>query len=137
MKHHNPTSILFLLLCSLPFAIQAQFLPRFTQYREYAGLINPAAVQYDYLANNGYYQLSIGVSHRSEGLTNLQEVPQTQVLRVSWMPTLGNRFRLLLGAYVIKDQFGPTQFSGAFLRVGAFTYASPAFGVLSVGFNVG
>lgn len=137
MKRYNPIYLFMLLLCCFLLKANAQFLPRFTQYREYVGLINPAALHYDYLANNGFYKFSIGLSHRSEGFSNLQETPQTQVLRFTWIPSSGNRFRLLLGGYVLKDQFGPTGFTGAFLRLGAFTYASEEFGVLSVGFNAG
>lgn len=115
----------------------AQYLPRFTQYREYWGLINPAALSTDFIANDGYYNLSLGLSYRREVFGTVKEAPNTQTLRGVWTPKSPGRFSLLLGGYFAKDSFGPTSFTGSFIRIGSFAYSSETFGFLSGAIGLG
>lgn len=111
-------------------------LPRFTQYRVYRGIINPAALESHYLEFDRKYHLTASASYRSEGWSQQVEAPNTQLLQWSWIPPIGNQFKFLTGGYLYQDQFGPTKVRNGAIRLGAFSYDSP-FGHLSLGFNLG
>ena len=111
-------------------------LPWVSQYREYRPVINPAALSNDYVAVDGYYNLAIGLSHRNEGLPEGVDVPNTQLLQVNWASNHDKRFQLLAGAYVMRDQFGPTRWTNSAIRLGSFLYDQD-FGLLSLGLSFG
>ncbi len=135
MKSVLPIYSLFGLLFVLTTPLQAQ-LPRFTQYREYRSVINPAALESHYLQYDQHYNLSFGISYRNEGVSGEVQTPNTKLGRISWIPEIGNRFRPVIGGYVLQDQFGPTKFLQAAVRLAAFSYDSSS-GNLSAGFNLG
>ncbi len=130
-------SIVF--ICILDFQLYAQQLPWFSQYREYQGIINPSFLSSDFIASEGFYNSSMGLSYAQAGFANISEVPVTQTLRAEWIPKslLKQNFGLLLGGFILNDQFGPTGFTGAFARIAIFASGVPKTGGLSIGFNVG
>lgn len=93
-------------------ALSAQQLSLFTQYRESAPLINPAAMEVDYL--NFGYNITVGLNYRKQW-TGISGSPETQSARFSYVsPESG----LVAGGFVINDQTGPTGFTGAYGRIG-------------------
>ena len=109
---------LVILLVSTSF-IQAQQLSLFTQYRENATLINPAAMESDFL---GWGQnLTLGANYRAQW-TGISGAPTTQSLRISY---LNDETGLLLGGHVLNDQTGPTGFTGVYGKVGAVISNDP------------
>lgn len=120
---------LFLLLTILE--LQAQQLPLFTQYRENMGIINPAAINQDYLL---YEQpLSFGASYRVQWV-GLENAPTTQTLRGEY---LFEKLGLFAGGYIINDQTGPTGFTGIYGKIGGLISDDPAYRGISVGLTAG
>jgi len=129
------TRILPLLLLSLaPIAVFAQQLSLFTQYRENATLVNPAAIEGDYFAYG--QNLTFGVSYRTQwvGLTN---GPRTQTLRGSYLNTEYSGVTLLAGGHLINDQTGPTGFTGVYGRIGGVVSGDPEYSGLSIALSAG
>lgn len=122
-----------LIFCSS--LVHAQ-LPRFAQYRAYRSIINPAALESHYLQYDRHYNLTFGLSYRNESAFSKGDSPHTQLANINWVPKMGNQFRLLVGGYVMQDQFGATKMSSGAIRLGVFSYNAP-FGNISLGFNVG
>jgi type IX secretion system PorP/SprF family membrane protein len=119
----------FLLLSTL---LKAQQLPFFTQYKEYHVLINPADISLDYLTKGG--NMSFGGSIRRQ-FTSLSNNPQTQLLRGGCVFE-GDDVSLNTGLNIIKDQTGPTGFTGAYLRLAGIVHQGKKGG-FSAGFNAG
>ena len=119
----------------------AQQLPLFTQYREYQGMINPAAINSDYF--NWEHNLSIGASYRNQW-TNLSGSPKTMALRGEYVMSEN----LLAGAYILNDQTGLIGLTGIYGRLaGMISFdnnsnnynrnGSSSSNLLSFGLNIG
>lgn len=113
--------------------LQAQQLSLFTQYREQASLINPAAVENDYLtyARN----ITFGASYRAQWV-GLANAPTTSVVRGSYLYDQGST-GFILGGHLINDQTGPTVFTGIYARGAVIVGRDPEYGGLVVGLSAG
>jgi type IX secretion system PorP/SprF family membrane protein len=120
------------LLCVFSTQLKAQQLPFFTQYKEYHALINPADVSLDYITKG--YNTSFGSSIRRQW-TNISNNPQAQLLRGERIFE-GNAVSLNTGLHIIKDQTGPTGFTGAYVRLAGIV-ENGENGGFSAGFNAG
>jgi type IX secretion system PorP/SprF family membrane protein len=113
-------------------AVNAQQLPFFTQYREYHTLLNPAAVSMDYITKD--FNMSFGASVRRQWI-DIANNPQTQLLRGGYV-VKGDAVSLNTGFHLIKDQTGPTGFTGIYGRLAGIVGNSDNGG-FSAGFNAG
>jgi len=117
-----------------PIAVFAQQLSLFTQYRENATLINPAAIEGDYFAYG--QNLTFGVSYRAQWV-GLANGPRTQTLRGSYLNTEYSGVTLLAGGHLINDQTGPTGFTGVYGRIGGVVSGDPEYSGLSIALSAG
>lgn len=124
----------FALVWGLP--LSAQQLSLFTKYREAATILNPAALEADYLTSEGDYNLTIGLSIRQQW-TNIENSPQTQTARLSYVLDNGGFATLTTGAYLVNDQTGPTGYSGAYGRIGVLLGRDPEYAGVSIGLTAG
>lgn len=123
--------ILLLITClNLP----AQQLSLFTQYRENATIINPAAVESDFFAYGN--NITLGASYRAQWV-GLSGGPRTQILRGSFMSMGGAGVNLTAGGYLINDVTGPTGFTGFYGRVGGIVGSDPEYSGLALGLSGG
>ncbi len=122
----------FLILAS--FFVEAQQLTLFTQYRENIGIINPAAVESDWMAFG--QNITIGANYRAQW-AGLQNAPRTQTLRGSYLYADGAGVSFMGGGFLMNDQTGPTGFTGVYGRVAGIITSDPAVGGLSVGLSAG
>ncbi len=129
----NGLRLLTALLC-LHGVLGAQQLSLFTQYRENATLINPAAMESDFLAfgNN----LTIGLNYRKQW-AGLSGSPETQSLRLSYINKNWSGATLTAGGYLLNDVTGPTGFTGVYGRLGAVIGPDPEFSGLSIALTGG
>ena len=116
------------------FFVEAQQLPLFTQYRENATLINPAAMESDFLASG--QNLTFGVSTRSQW-TGLAGGPRTRVLRGSFINAKGSGATILAGGHIITDQTGPTSITGIYGRAGVVISSDPEYGGIALALSGG
>lgn len=126
-----------LIICLNLFFVSLQYaqqLPLFTQYRENAGVINPAAVNYSYLLYE--HNISAGISYRNQW-SGLVAAPKTQTFRGEVMTTDYEPVNLIAGGYLINDQTGPTGFTGFYGRIGGIVSEDPYYGGLSAGITFG
>jgi len=123
-------SLLFFSLVLVSKTLTAQQLSLFTQYRENIGIINPAAVENDYLAfgNN----ISFGASYRTQWL-GISGNPRTQTLRGTFLADQMSGVAIMAGGQLINDQTGPTGFTGFYGRIAGILTDDPAYGGLSIG----
>ncbi len=126
--------ILFFVLIFVAELISAQQLPLFTQYRENAGIINPAAVSNNYLLHE--HNISFGASYRKQWV-GLDAAPETQTLRGEYMYAESGGFAWIAGGHIINDQTGPTGFTGAYGRIAGIITDDPYYGGLSFGLSFG
>ncbi|MDN3636231.1 PorP/SprF family type IX secretion system membrane protein [Neolewinella lacunae] len=112
----------------------AQQLSLFTQYRENATIINPAAMESDFLTFG--YNMSFGANYRRQW-AGQQNTPETQSIRFSYINSQASGVALTGGGYLMNDQTGPTGFTGAYGRVGAVISRDPEEGGISVGLSAG
>lgn len=112
----------------------AQQIPIFTQYREQAAFINPAALNQDFFTNG--YNFSFGASYRRQWL-ELNNAPTTKLLRGEWFQKDREGFNLLAGGYVVQDATGPTGFTGAYARVGGIFTDDAAEHGISTALTIG
>lgn len=112
----------------------AQQLPLFTQYREFAGIINPAYINSDYFLQE--YNLSFGASYRSQWVGQ-PGTPRTMALRGEYV--LGDRGSVggVFGGYILHDQVGPTSSTGAYGRIGGILSSDPRDGGFCMALTVG
>lgn len=114
--------------------LQAQQLSLFTQYRENATIINPAAVESDFLAFG--QNLSFGASYRAQWV-GLENAPRTQTFRGSFISKDMTGVSIMAGGHIINDQTGPTGFTGIYARVAGVVTGDPEFNGLSIGLSAG
>jgi len=117
-----------------PIAVFAQQLSLFTQYRENATLINPAAIEGDYFAYG--QNMTFGVSYRAQWV-GLANGPRTQTLRGSYLNTDYSGVTLMAGGHLINDQTGPTGFTGVYGRIGGVVSGDPEYSGLSIALSAG
>ena len=133
----NPKTLalgLFLLTCQG--ALFSQQLPLFTQYREYYGYINPAALTTDFLASSRYSFNAFGVSHREQWLSGKFSAVRTSVARGEFFFETGSSVSFVAGGYFMSDKVGSTNQVG-FLGRGAVYLGDPAHNFFGLGFTAG
>jgi len=132
---NKPTRILIACIV-LAFHAEAQQIPIFTQYRENAGIINPAALPSDFFTDG--HNLSFGTSFRKQW-ADLPTGPTTQLIQGTYFPNNNGEVgvNLLTGGYIINDQTGPTGFTGAYARLGGIISSDPKYSGLSIALNAG
>jgi type IX secretion system PorP/SprF family membrane protein len=123
-------AILILTTSILP----AQQLTLFTQYRENATVVNPAAVEGDYLIFG--QNLTLGASYRAQW-TGLSGAPRTQTVRLSYLNAEGSGIALMTGGQIINDQTGPTGFTGLYGRLSGMLTDDPEYGGFAIGLSAG
>jgi len=111
----------------------AQQLPLFTQYREMAGFINPAAVPLDHLLYN--YHIFIGSSARFQWVSK-ENTPRTQTLHGEWIGK-GDAFALMAGGYLLNDQAGRIGTTGMYGRLGSIFFGDQEEGGISTALSFG
>jgi type IX secretion system PorP/SprF family membrane protein len=122
------------LLCLAYFNLNAQQIPLFTQYRETQGIVNPAAINYDYFTDR--HQTSFGLSFRRQWL-DMTNPPTTQVLRGEYFAADRSGVAILAGGYLLRDQTGPTGYTGVYGRFATVFTEDAAYSGLSIGINAG
>jgi type IX secretion system PorP/SprF family membrane protein len=123
-----------LLLASAATGLSAQQLSLFTQYRENLTVINPAAVESDYLVFG--QNMTFGASYRNQWV-GLEGSPTTQVARLSYLADGMSGVALMGGAHIINDVTGPTGLTGIYGRVSGILTDDPAYGGFVVGLSAG
>ncbi len=122
------------MLVPAAFFLQAQQLSLFTQYREHTSIINPAAIEGDFLAFGR--NINFGASYRSQW-TGLSGNPTTQTLRGTYLAADMSGVAIMAGGHLINDQTGPTGFTGMYARFGGVLTNDPAYGGLAIGLTAG
>lgn len=121
-----------LLHCSI--SLTGQQLNLFTQYRENAVILNPAAMESDFLAFGS--NLTFGASYRAQW-AGLAAGPRTQTLRMSFINKRFAGVTPLLGGHIINDQTGPTGFTGIYGRFGGVVSSDPEYGGFAIALTAG
>lgn len=122
-------------LILLPYWLQAQQLPLFTQYREYNGIINPASINSDYFLDD--YHASFGASLRLQWM-GVARNPKTPLIRGEYFHKSKKAyFHLLTGGWLLNDQTGPTSTTNFNARIAVLRSASPEKGGFCAGLSMG
>lgn len=131
-----PTKLrpLVLFLCLGGGYLPAQQLSLFTQYREAATMINPAAMESDWLAFG--YNMNFGAGYRRQW-AGQENTPETQTLRFSYINPNSTGVTVTAGGYLLNDQTGPTGYTGFYGRIGTVIGRNPDEAGLSVGLSAG
>ena len=113
---------IIVVLMLISFWSEAQQLPLYTQYREQATLINPAAMEPDFIAfgNN----VSVGASYRTQW-AGMPGAPETQSLRFTYFDNSKSGVSLVMGGHIQNDQTGPTGFTGIYGKIGGVISSDP------------
>lgn len=119
---------------SIALSVKAQQIPLFTQYREMQGVLNPAAINYDYLTDK--HTSSFGASFRRQW-SDINNAPTTQVLRGEHFMNRLSGVGLLVGGHLMNDQTGPTGFTGVYGRLATVFSSDLEYSGLSIGLSVG
>ncbi|MCB0570965.1 MAG: PorP/SprF family type IX secretion system membrane protein [Phaeodactylibacter sp.] len=122
----------FLLLAA--YCTQAQQLTLFTQYRDNGGILNPAAVESDWMAFG--QNVTFGASYRAQWV-GLDHAPRTLSARGSYLYADGSGVTLMAGGYLMNDQTGPTGFTGLYGRIAGIVTQDPEVGGFSIGLGAG
>jgi len=112
----------------------AQQLPLFTQYHENVGIINPAAVNSNYILYEN--NISFGLSYRRQWI-GIETAPETQTLHGEYMYAETGSFGWIAGGFILNDKTGPTSFTGAYGRIAGIITDDPYYGGLSFGLSFG
>ncbi len=113
--------------------VKAQQLSLFTQYREQAEVLNPAALSTAYLA---YEQnVAFQASYRKQWV-DLKSGPVTQMISGSYLYD-GSGVSLMAGGHLINDVTGPTAFTGLYGRLGGVISGDPYFGGVALAISGG
>lgn len=130
----RPIYLAAMLLVAFSLGLQAQQLTLFTQYRDNASILNPAAVESDFLAFG--QNISFGASYRAQWV-GLQNGPRTQTLRGSYLHTGGSGVSFMTGGFVMNDQTGPTGYTGLYGRIAGVVSSDPEERGFVVGLSAG
>lgn len=125
---------LFAIVFLTTYWLPAQQLSLFTQYRENSTIINPAAIESDFLAFG--QNITFGASYRAQWV-GLDNAPSTQTIRGSYLYADGQGVALMGGGYIMNDQTGPTGFTGFYGRIGGLLTQDPEVGGLAIGLSAG
>ena len=124
--------LFFSLFCA---SANAQQLPLFTQYREYTGVLNPAAISSDYFLDD--YKMNFGLSVRSQW-RGVAKNPKTQLLRGEWFNKRDYATaHLVVGGWLMNDQTGATGTTSAAGRIGVLVSDYPEQAGVSAGISLG
>jgi len=115
---------LFVLLAVQSTQLFGQQLSLFTQYREQATMLNPAALEQDFITTGR--NLTFGASHRVQW-AGIEGAPKTQTVRISYINSEASGAALNAGGYMFNDQTGPTGFTGVYGRLGAVISDDPQY----------
>jgi type IX secretion system PorP/SprF family membrane protein len=124
----------FLLIIPAFCHVKAQQLPIFTQYREYATFLNPAAITSDFFMSQHAFSASASYRLQWEAV---EGSPQTQLLQANTMLQGGQSNALLLGGTLLHDQTGPLSALGAYGRMGGLIAGDVEEGGVSLGLSLG
>lgn len=113
---------------------KAQQLSLFTQYRENATIINPAAVESDFLAFG--QNLSFGASYRAQW-AGFNNAPTTQTVRLSYLNKEYSGVTFMAGGHLMNDRTGPTGFTGFYGRIAGVLTQDAEYNGFVVGLSVG
>jgi type IX secretion system PorP/SprF family membrane protein len=114
--------------------LNAQQIPLFTQYREAQGILNPAAINYDFFTDA--HKTSIGLSFRRQWL-DMTNPPTTQILRGEHFMADRSGVAILAGGYILRDQTGPTGYTGIYGKFATIFTDDAEYSGLSIGLNAG
>lgn len=134
MKNARLFGLGFLLALMSAGSLNAQQLSLFTQYREAATMINPAAMESDWLTYG--YNMSIGANYRKQWVGQ-ENSPETQSIRFSYINPYKTGATFTAGGYLLNDQTGPTGYTGIYGRLGTVISQNPDEYGISVGLSVG
>lgn len=115
-------------------SLSAQQLSLFTKYREAATLINPAAMESDWLTYG--YNMSFGANYRRQW-ADQENTPETQTIRFSYINPYKTGATFTAGGHLINDQTGPTGYTGFYGRIGTVISQDPQSYGISVGLSLG
>lgn len=127
-------TLLPVMLVLFSIALQGQQLSLFSQYRENAVIINPAAMESDFLAFG--HNMTFGASYRAQWV-GLASGPRTQTLRMSFVNKRYAGVTPLFGGHIINDQTGPTGFTGVYGRIGGVVTSDPEYGGFAIALTAG
>ena len=130
-------NLLFLaaFVCVAGFSLEAQQLPLFTQYQDNLTLINPAAVNPNYLTFE--QNVSFSGSHRSQWTGYEGRNPRTTIISGDYTSTRGRGFNMNVGGSLFTDKTGPTSFSGIYGRFSGIISNDPYYGGIAIGLTAG
>ena len=114
--------------------VGAQQLSLFTQYRENATLLNPAALESDFLTFG--YNVGGGINYRRQW-AGIAGSPESQSARFSYVNPNRSGATIHAGGYVLNDQTGPTGYTGVYGRIGTIISQDPEDYGISVGLTAG
>jgi type IX secretion system PorP/SprF family membrane protein len=136
MKYTRLLGLGFVLALISGSTLFAQQLSLFTQYRENATLINPAAMESDFLTSEGEYNMTFGANYRRQW-AGQENTPETQSIRFSYIDNDRSGATFTAGGYLLNDQTGPTGFTGIYGRVGTVIGSNPEYAGISVALSAG
>ncbi|NNE29384.1 MAG: type IX secretion system membrane protein PorP/SprF, partial [Saprospiraceae bacterium] len=116
------------------FGLSAQHLPLYSAQNDHIGVVNPAGLNQDQMIE-GHYQ-TFGASFRRQWL-QFDNGPITQFIRGDYIFHNGSTTGLIFGGHLINDRTGPTGFTGAFGRFGAFLSDDPHYGGVGLALHGG
>lgn len=114
--------------------LDAQQLSLFTKYREQATILNPAAMESDWLTYG--YNMTAGASYRRQW-AGQENTPETQTIRLSYINPYKTGATFTAGGYLMNDQTGPTGYTGFYGRIGTVISQDPQSYGISIGLSAG
>lgn len=139
MKTLLPSLVFVLCYCSL----SSQQLPLFTQYREYAGFVNPAAITIDYFVAGAPDRLvKVGGGSRLQWVGNESFTISTSILNAEGFTRIGSgNVSAGGGLFFLQDQVDVTSMNGFYGRGAIYVGNSDRASFTSfwggLGFSVG
>jgi len=126
--------LLFLIVMSLGrFSAFGQQLPLQSQFNDLQSVINPAAMNTNYLYSN--YTFNIGINHRSQW-TEIPNAPKTNILHVDYVYENGP-FSLISGGHIVQDQVSKIKTTGFYGKIGGLFSDNPKETGISLGLSGG
>ena len=120
-----------IILTGLP--VIAQQLPLQSQFNDLQGIINPAAMNTNYLYSS--YTFNIGINHRSQW-TGIPHAPKTNILHLDYIYENGP-FSLISGGHIIQDQVSRIKTTGFYGKIGGLFSDDPKETGISLGLSGG
>ena len=114
--------------------VLGQQLPLLSQLQESAGVLNPAALPSQY-AQYGHNVQVVATHH--DQWTQLEGHPQTSQVAATVLLDDYEGVAPIFGAYFIRDQTGPTGFTGFYGKIGGVITGDAYEGGLSLGLQAG